>query len=261
MIITLTTDFGQRDSFVGVMKGVILSIAPDSQIVDLSHGVAAGDIRGGAFALMTAAPNFPAGTIHVVVVDPGVGSARRALAIRTPRAIFLGPDNGVLSWALKEEVSPEVRAVENPEVMLPRVSATFHGRDVFAPAAAWLVRGRKLADLGPELDAFQRLSWPGPTPVAEGWRTEVIHVDTYGNAITAFPGEQAAGVQNVTLPGGQKIPFQPFYSAVPAGSPLAVLGSSGFVEIAINRGDAAKELGISPGTPVIIAMSRPADSP
>jgi S-adenosylmethionine hydrolase len=261
MIITLTTDFGQRDSFVGAMKGVILSIAPDAQIIDLAHGISAGDILGGAFALMTAAPNFPAGTIHVVVVDPGVGSERRAVAIRTSHAIFLGPDNGVLSWALRKEASPEVRAVENPEVMLPRVSATFHGRDVFAPAAAWLVRGRQFADLGPELDAFQRLSWPSLTPVPEGWRTEVIHVDIYGNAITAFPGEQAASVQNVTLPGGQRIPFQPFYSAVPEGNPLAVLGSSGFVEIAINRGHAAKELRISPGTPVIIAMSRPADSP
>ncbi len=261
MIITLTTDFGQRDSFVGAMKGVILSIARDAQLIDLTHGIAAGDIQGGAFALMTAAPKFPAGTIHVVVVDPGVGSARRAIAIRTPQAIFLGPDNGVLSWALKEAASPEVRAVENPEVMLPRVSATFHGRDVFAPAAAWLVRGRQFADLGSELDAFQRLSWPRSTPVPEGWRTEVIHVDIYGNAITAFPEEQAASAQNVTLPGGQRIPFESFYSAVPEGSPVAVLGSSGFVEIAINQGNAAKELGISAGTPVIIAMSRSSDSP
>jgi S-adenosyl-L-methionine hydrolase (adenosine-forming) len=261
MIITLTTDFGQRDSFVGAMKGVILSIARDAQVIDLAHGISAGDICGGAFALMTAAPKFPAGTIHVVVVDPGVGSARRAVAIRTPQAVFLGPDNGVLSWALKEEASPEIRAVENPEVMLPRVSATFHGRDVFAPAAAWLVRGRQFADLGPELDAFQRLSWPDSTPVPEGWRTEVIYVDIYGNAITAFPEQQAASVQNVILPGGQRIPFEPFYSAVPEGSPVAVSGSSGFVEIAINRGNAAKELGLSPGTPLIIAMSPPSDSP
>src|ERR1700704_2064852 len=101
MIVTLTTDFGQRDSFVGTMKGVILGIAPTAQIVDLAHGITAGDIRGGAFALMTAAPFFSAGTIHVAVIDPGVGSARRAIAIPTGRAIFLGPDNGVLSWAVK----------------------------------------------------------------------------------------------------------------------------------------------------------------
>lgn len=253
MIITLTTDFGQRDSFVGAMKGVILSNAPEAQIVDLAHGIAAGDVQGGAFALMTAAPYFPAGTIHIVVVDPGVGSARRAVAIRTRQAVFLGPDNGVLSWALKEEASPEVRNVENPDVILPRVSATFHGRDLFAPAAAWLARGRKFADLGPMLGGFQRLDWPTSTPVAEGWKTEVIHVDLYGNAITSFPGEQATGMRCVMLPGGVRIPFQPFYSAVLKGSPLAVLGSSGFVEIAINQGNAAKELSLGPGTSVIIA--------
>jgi S-adenosylmethionine hydrolase len=261
MIITLTTDFGLRDSFVGTMKGVILGIAPESQIVDVAHEIAPGDVRAGAFALMTAAPFFPPATIHVVVVDPGVGSARKAISIRTRRAIFLGPDNGVLSWALKGEESPEVRAVENPEVILPRVSATFHGRDVFAPAAGWLARGGEFADFGPELNSFQRLGWPGPITVPEGWKTEVIHVDIYGNAITALPAEQTAGMDHVRLPGGQRIPFQPFYSAVPEGSPLAVLGSSGFVEVAINHGNAAKELRLVPGTPLTIERSTPVDSP
>jgi S-adenosylmethionine hydrolase len=252
MIITLTTDFGHRDSFVGAMKGVILTHAPQTQIVDLAHGIPAGDVQAGAFALMTAAPYFPPGAIHVVVIDPGVGGARKAVAIRAGRAVFLGPDNGVLSWALREESPSEIRSVENPEVILPRISVTFHGRDVFAPAAAWLARGGNFADLGGELDEFQNLEWPLPTPLAEGWQTEVVHVDVYGNAITSFPGDQATGLHSVMLPGELKIPLQPFYSAVREGSPLAVIGSSGFVEIAMNRGNAASALGLIPGTLVTI---------
>jgi S-adenosylmethionine hydrolase len=252
MIITLTTDFGYRDSFVGTMKGVILGISPEVRIIDLSHGVAAGDVRGGAFALMTAAPYFPEGTIHIVVVDPGVGSTRRAIAIRTRQAIFLGPDNGVLSWAVRGEASPEVRVVRTQEFLLPRLSATFHGRDLFAPASAWLAQGRAFGDLGPEAAHFERLRWPGYSRVTEGFNTEVIYVDIYGNAITAFPAEHAVGVREVILPTGQRIPFLPFYSAAPAGHPLAVAGSSGLVEIAVNQGNAAKELDIAPGASVTI---------
>ena len=252
MIITLTTDFGLRDSFVGTMKGVILGIAPTVQIVDLTHGVAGGDIRGGAFALMTAAPFFPAGTIHVAVIDPGVGSARKAIAIRTGRAVFIGPDNGVLSWAVKEEELFEIRSVENSEVILPQVSNTFHGRDLFAPAAGWLAAKREFCKLGPELAGFQRTNWPNPIRVKEGWKTEVIHVDAYGNVITAFPEGCVHGVQSVLLPGGTRIPFERFYAAVPRGNPLAIIGSSGFVEIAINQGDAGSELSLRPGSQVII---------
>jgi S-adenosyl-L-methionine hydrolase (adenosine-forming) len=253
MIITLTTDFGSPDSFAGTMKGVILGIAPTVQIVDLAHGVAAGDVRAGAFALMTAAPYFPAGTIHVAVIDPGVGSARKAIAIRSQHALFLGPDNGVLSWAVREETHLEVRSLENSEMILPRVSNTFHGRDLFAPAAAWLATQREFGELGPEVSSFQQMAWPSLEPVSEGWRTEVVHVDAYGNAITAFPAERAGGVRSVMLSGGQRIPFERFYAAVPDGSPLAVVGSSGFVEIAINRGDAAKKLGLRPGSQIVIA--------
>ncbi len=252
MIITLTTDFGLRDSFVGTMKGVILSIAPTAQIVDITHGIAAGDIRGGAFALMTAAPFFPAGTIHVAVIDPGVGSTRKAIAIRTGRAIFLGPDNGVLSWAVKAENAFEIRNVDNSDVFLPQMSNTFHGRDLFAPAAAWLAANREFCELGPELTGFQRTNWPNPIRVKEGWRTEVIHVDAYGNAVTAFPAVQANGVKFVLLPGGKRIPFERFYAAVARGNSLAVIGSFGFVEIAINQGDAARELSLRTGSEVII---------
>ncbi len=217
MIITLTTDFGQRDSFVGAMKGVILGLAPQVQIVDIAHEISPGDIRAAAFALMTAAPYFPAGTIHVVVVDPGVGSARKAIAIRSAEAIFLAPDNGVLSWAVKDERLREIRSLENREIRLPRLSATFHGRDLFAPAAAWLAQGRAFAEIGPELEDFQRIDWPRATPAPGGWQTEIVHVDVYGNAITALSAEQAAEKRSVILPGEQKVLIQPFYSAVSKG--------------------------------------------
>jgi S-adenosylmethionine hydrolase len=252
MIVTLTTDFGQRDAFVGTMKGVILSIAPRVQIVDLAHGVAAGDIRGGAFALMVSVPFFPAGTIHVAVIDPGVGSARKAIAIRSRHAIFLGPDNGLLSWAVKGETSLEVRSIENPKMILPQVSNTFHGRDLFAPAAAWLAKRREFDELGPQLSSFQQMDWPDPVAGSEGWKTEVVHVDIYGNAITAFPEGRTSGVRHVILPGGQRLPFERFYAAVPKGSPVAVAGSSGFVEIAIYQGNAAKELNLRPGSQVLM---------
>ena len=253
MIITLTTDFGQRDSFVGAMKGVVLGIAPEAQIVDIAHAIPPGDIRAAAFALMTVAPFFPAATIHLVVVDPGVGGARKAIGIRCAQATLLGPDNGVLSWAVKDERSLEIRSLENPQIRLPRMSATFHGRDLFAPAAAWLARGRPFAEVGPELNDFHRLDWASATPAAGGWQTEIVHVDVYGNAITSLSGEQAADKNYVILPGERRVAIAPFYSAVPRGSPLAVVGSSGLLEIAINGGDAAEALNLRPGTQVMVA--------
>ena len=202
---------------------------------------------------MTAAPFFPTGTIHLVVVDPGVGSARRAIAIRCAQATFLGPDNGVLSWALKDERSLEVRSLENPQIRLPRLSATFHGRDLFAPAAAWLAQGGPFAEIGPELNHFDRLDWPRAALVAGGWQTEIIHVDVYGNAITALEGDHATDKQYIILPGERRVAIAPFYSAVSKGSPLAVVGSSGLLEIAINGGDAAKTFNLRPGTQVLVA--------
>lgn len=252
MIITLTTDFGLRDAFVGTMKGVILEIAPTVQTVDLTHGIAAGDVRSGAFALMTAAPFFPSGTIHVAVIDPGVGSARRALAISTPRAVFIGPDNGLLSWAVRQENVLEIRSIENSSFFLPRVSSTFQGRDLFAPAAANLAAKGRFSELGPELGSFQRITWPEPIHLKEGWKTEIIHVDVYGNAITTFPVEPATALHSVMLAGNMRIPFARFYGAVAPGHQLAVGGSSGFLEIAVNQGHAADQLSLRVGSEVVV---------
>ncbi len=161
-LITLTTDFGTRDWFVGTMKGVILSVAPRAAVVDLTQDIPPGDIRGGAFALLAGYRFFPKGTVHDAVVDPGVGKARKAIAVQTARYCFVGPDNGVLSLALANEKIQTIRSLENREYFLHPISRTFHGRDVFAPVAAHLSRGVPIQKLGRGLKDFVRLDWPRP---------------------------------------------------------------------------------------------------
>jgi len=161
-IVTLTTDFGTRDWFVGTMKGVMLGINPRADIVDLTHEIPAGDIRAGAFALMAGCHYFPKGTVHVAVVDPGVGGPRRAIAVQTNDYFFVGPDNGVLSWALAREQIKTVRQLEQRKYLLDSVSRTFHGRDIFAPVAAHLSRGPAIQRLGREVKDWVRLPWPQP---------------------------------------------------------------------------------------------------
>lgn len=258
-LLTLTTDFGLQDPFVGVMKGVILARCPGACIVDLTHGLPPGDVRAGAFALLTAHRFFPPGTVHVAVVDPGVGSGRPAVAARTPAAFFLGPDNGLLSWALSRVEPVEVRRLENARLWLQPVSATFHGRDVFAPVAAYLAGGGRFETVGPRVTNWVRLPWPAPGKTSAGWRGEVVYVDRFGNAITNLPATALAGPMSgacVQLPARRRVPLGAFYQAVPPGRSVAVPGSSGFVEIAINGGNAARALRLRVGTPVTLLTSR-----
>ncbi len=252
-LLTLTTDFGLQDPFVGVMKGVILARCPGVCIVDLTHALPPGDVRAGAFTLLTASRFFPRGTIHVAVVDPGVGSDRPALAARTPEALFLGPDNGLLSWVLARTPPVEVRRLENARLWLQPLSATFHGRDLFAPVAAHLAAGGRFGAVGPLVSDWVRLPWPSPQQTARGWRGEVVYVDHFGNAITNLPASaevDATAAAWVHLPGQRRVPLGGFYQAVPAGRPVAVPGSSGFLEIAINGGHAARTLKLRVGSPV-----------
>ncbi|HLZ52964.1 MAG TPA: SAM-dependent chlorinase/fluorinase [Verrucomicrobiae bacterium] len=258
-LITLTTDFGTRDWFVGTMKGVLLGINPRAAILDLTHGISPGDIRAGAFALMAGCRYFPKGTVHVAVVDPGVGSQRRAIAVHTTDYFFVGPDNGVLSWALARERIKAIRQLENPKHFLKTISRTFHGRDIFAPVAAQLSRGLPLRQLGKELKDFVRLPWPKPTEQRGEVHGEIIYIDRFGNAITNIGTELiAGGLQGLCeVTGKRKVRcvLAPFYGAVPANSPVAVIGSSGFLEIAVNGGSAAKRFGLDTGTTVIVRRS------
>jgi S-adenosylmethionine hydrolase len=260
-VITLTTDFGTQDWFVGTMKGVILGIAPQAVLIDLTHQVRSGEISDAAFVLAMSYREFPRGTVHLVVVDPGVGGPRAALAIQTEQYFFVGPDNGVLSLAVAQERLKVICRLENSKLFRPHISRTFHGRDVFAPTAGYLSRGMPLRRLGPEVHDFQELPWPAPQKGKAGWTGEVIYLDHFGNAITnlsaTLPVFAQARSVLVLLRGRRKaVPLVEFYQSVREGEALAVLGSTGFLEIAINGGSAAEKMGLKRGDRVFLGSRR-----
>lgn len=255
-VITLITDFGTQDWFVGAMKGVILSIAPGAQVVDITHEVRPGDVWAGAFALAASWRCFPRGSVHVAVVDPGVGSHRPALAVETDEGIFVGPDNGVLSLALADQRLRSVRALQNQKYFRTPVSATFHGRDIFAPVAAHLSRGLAVSKLGPPVDNLVRLAEPQPARRGRTVAGRIVYLDRFGNAITnlAADCELLSGRRSacVVAAGEHVCPVREFYQAVPRGRPVAVPGSTGFWEIAVNGGSAAERLRLRVGDKVLL---------
>ena len=236
------------------MKGVIASIARRATVVDLTHQIPPGDVRAGAFALAASYRFFPKGTIHIAVVDPGVGSERKAIAVQTVDYFFVGPDNGVLSWALQREKIKSIRALENQSCFLKPVSRTFHGRDIFAPAAAHLSGGLTIEKLGPARKDFVRLEWPQTRQTRRAVQGEIVYVDRFGNLITnldaaaLIPNDRT--VAHVFLRGKRLCPIAAFYQAVESGKPVGVLGSAGFLEIAVNGGNASKKLKLSVGSQV-----------
>lgn len=253
-IITLTTDFGTADGYVGAMKGVILNLAPNVTLVDISHAVPPQDVHHGARVLATAAPYFPPGTVHVVVVDPGVGSARRGIALQTPTATFVGPDNGLFTPFLRERTA--CVALTRSAVHRHPVSATFHGRDIFAPVAAHLVNGLPLAELGPPVDDPLALPLPQPQRLPDGHlRAEVVHVDHFGNLVTnvrPLGGREQKGSLNdiCIVVGGESLALCHTYTDVAPGTLLALVGSDGYLEIALREGSAAEQLGLGVGATV-----------
>jgi hypothetical protein len=259
-VITLTTDFGLADGYVGTMKGVILSIAPTATIVDISHNVPPQDVREAAYILYTAYPYFPQGTIHVVVVDPGVGSERRAIALRTPQATFVAPDNGVLSYVVAGERVKQIVHLTNPSYHLSPVSRTFHGRDIFAPAAAHLARGVPLTELGDPLTEIVTFSLPRPQVRSDGTIVgQVIHVGRFGNLITSIMATDLAGHsllrESVIEIKGQSIRgIANTYAEVATGKLLALVGSSDRLEIAVSGGSASQTLGAKVGDEVLLKV-------
>jgi len=252
----LTTDFGGADWFVGTMKGVLLGLQPRAHLVDITHEIPAGDIRAGAFALAASHGFFPRGTVHVAVVDPGVGSRRRAIAVQTMNYVFVGPDNGVLSLALAREKIKAVHQITNEQLFLHPVSSTFHGRDIFAPAAANLSKGLPLGKLGAPIKEFVKLSWPEPQRSANSIKGEIVYIDRFGNAITnignATLTSRVEGSCEIIVRGKRLCALQGFYQAVPRGDPVAVPGSSGFLELAVNGGSAAKKFKLKVAERVIL---------
>lgn len=250
-VITLLTDFGAADTYVAQMKGVILGLCPNAQIVDLTHEIAPGDIRGAAFALAGAYRHFPRGTVHVAVVDPAVGTHQARLAVRTGSGqSFLAPDNGLLAPTLDE-----LRGVEARRLATGGAAATFHGRDVFAPAAARLAAGGDFARLGPRVRSVARLELPAVRRTKRGLAGEVIHVDRFGNLVTSLRPEDLAGDRPVFTVGRAKIAgLGRTYGDVPPGEALALVGSFGYVEIAVSSGSAAERLGARRGTRVEVSI-------
>ncbi len=262
-VITLTTDFGTRDPYVGAMKGVILTIAPQSNIVDITHQVAPQDIQQGAFLFAAAARYFPADAIHVVVVDPGVGTARRPIALRVGETVFVAPDNGVLSFAVQAFAAAQphstVRAIHlnRPEYWLPQTSMTFHGRDVFAPCAAHLARGIAFESLGSPIDDWLRLEPPAPTRQKDGsLLAHVRHIDAFGNIVIDVTGDSLQGADRsrttISIAGHAVHGVRDAYGQVAPGEVLALVGSSGWLEIAVRNGNAAQKWGVRTGDEVVI---------
>ena len=246
MIVALLTDFGTHDHYVGAMKGVVLSVCPGATLVDITHDIPAQDVTAAAFQLSAAYRYFPPGTVFLVVVDPGVGSARRALAADAGGYRFVGPDNGVLSLALRD-AGPHVRVVEMTErkYARPTISATFEGRDRFAPAAGWLARGTDVATFGPAVLDPHMLDLPVPTITMDGVDGQIMHIDRFGNLISNITvGSLAQPIASVEFAGHRIPQVVSTYSDVPATATCALIGSSGFLEIAVNGGNAADLLGI-----------------
>lgn len=257
-VITLTTDFGLRDRYVGVMKGVILSINPACAIVDITHAVAPRDIAAGAFALESACPYFPAGAIHVGVVDPGVGSSRRALVVETDRCFFVGPDNGLFSFALSAPGLKSVFELTSPEFFLPEVSATFHGRDIFAPVAAHLSTGVRPEQMGRSIDDPVML--PQAAPVMRGAGVLegcIVHIDRFGNLITNVARDMLKGfVQEAEIRAAVKgcavTKIRATYAAAQEGEPFCIIGSSGRLEVSVKNSSAAACTGACRGDRIVL---------
>ena len=261
-IVTLTTDFGINDHFVGTMKGVILNIAPQAEIIDICHAVQAFDVLDGALAIAQSYDYFPTGTIHVVVVDPGVGSARRPILMSTEKQYFVAPDNGVLSLVYSREERIRVRHITGEHYFLQPISNTFHARDVFAPVAGWLAKGVDSAKFGEEISDYVRLNAPKPKAVdAKTLRGVVLKVDRFGNLVTNFAPNDLPALFTPNPPSFKivvgKCEITEMHANYAEGAPnqvFGILGSMGYLEIAANRASAAQLAGATKGSEVSVVL-------
>jgi S-adenosyl-L-methionine hydrolase (adenosine-forming) len=260
-IITLTTDFGVSDHYVGSMKAVLLSRCPTAQLIDISHEIPAFSIPAAAYAIAQAAPYFPAATVHVVVVDPGVGTSRKPLCVEAFGHYFIAPDNGVLTLVVARDQRAVARELTNRNFWLDSPSSTFHGRDIFAPSAAALAAGAaRPEDLGPVLSRIEILPGLEPKQIDEHlWHATILSIDRFGNAITNLkrdrfyhvsftPFTLQAGPQRVTA-------FHEAFGAAPPNVPFVYFGSSGYLEIGMNQSSAAAALELRPGDGITFRLS------
>ncbi len=257
-MITLTSDFGLRDPYVAEMKGVILTLNPKAKIIDISHCLEKFDIRLAAFTLASAADYFPENTVHMAVVDPGVGTQRRAILIQTERGYFVGPDNGVLMLAAQNQDIKHIYELANPNLMLPKISGTFHGRDVFAPAAAYLDKGVRASDFGQEINNPVTPNFAAVEQINEGLRGEVLHIDGFGNIIMNIKEKNMMNSKtlNVKLPmASLKVKFGKAYAEGEPGEPIVLVGSHGFLEIAVNQSSAVEKFHVQVGDKILLTSA------
>ena len=261
-LITLTTDFGLNDHFVGTIKGILLGIAPDARIVDISHAVQAFDVLDGALTVSQAYSYFPSGTVHMVIVDPGVGTARRPILATTERHHFVAPDNGVLSMMYDREERLSVRHVTAEHYFLQPVSNTFHARDVFSPIAAYLAKGVDPDRFGNEITDFVRFAAPRAKVIDGTLRGVILKVDRFGNLITNITAQDAptlfqAEPSAFTIQVGKReiTQIRTAYGEGNPGEVFGILNSMGYLEIAANRAAAAQVLGVGKGGEVSVSLA------
>jgi S-adenosyl-L-methionine hydrolase (adenosine-forming) len=258
--ITLLTDFGTRDGYPGIMKGVIWTIAPDAQIADISHQVAPQNIMEGAFTLSRVVPFFPPGTVHIVVVDPGVGTPRRPIAVRIDQTFFVGPDNGIFSLILQQAKAAskriEIVHLNQARFWLPEVSNVFHGRDIFAPVGAHIANGVPLTEMGTVIDDPLMLDFPKPQKITTGWEGEIIHIDSFGNLATNL--EQQHLPENrlavVRIAGYEIHGIVRSFGEGAEGDLVALIDSAGKLSIAVVNGNAALKLKVGTHEPVELVV-------
>ncbi len=256
-IITLITDFGLQDGYVGAMKGVILGINPQARVVDISHQVLRHNLFQAALMLRTTCPYFPPGSVHLVVVDPGVGGRRKPLLVETERFFLVGPDNGVFFPVLQDHPAIKRVVIENRRYLMPRISDTFHGRDVFAPVAAHCSLGVPTERFGPQTDSCRTIDLPQPEVIEDGLRGQVLSVDGFGNLITNISRHHlqrhvGSAALSIRIGPATISKICRSYQEVPQGVLLAVMGSSELLEIAVNGGSARDLLKAGPGEIVVV---------
>lgn len=259
-VITLTTDFGVQDHYVGAMKAVLLSISEKARLVDISHQIPPQDIMAGAWVVRNSAMLFPPNTVHLVVVDPGVGTNRKPIAIKIKDQYLVGPDNGIFSL-ITDQYDYKGVELTNPKFWRSDQSSTFHGRDIFAPVAAHLSNGVKMSELGQPIEKLETYRWAVPISDRDGVQGWVVHIDHFGNLISNIPESMirdAVGGGDLKIYVGNTI-FDTVvntFGDVPDGEPAAYIGSSGVLEIAINKGDAREMLGVQKGAQVSIVIQK-----
>ena len=259
-IISLTTDFGNQNSFVGVMKGVIWGIAPEAQIADITHQIPPQNIRLGAYALWRVVPYFPTGTVHVAVIDPGVGTQRRPIGLQIGEQYFIVPDNGLITPILEDgkRSGAEIMMIHlnNPEYHLPKVSNTFHGRDIFAPTGAHLAAGVTLDEMGDPLDDPILIDFPHPDKTEKGWEAHITIIDVFGNLTTDLPASKLADVEDVifNIKGHKVEGLVPSYGHKSGGELVALVDSEDYIEIGAVNGSAAEITGAKIGDTVEVII-------